>query len=195
MDRTAKSRRSWKFAGRTRPSPPPTPVPIRIPTHQTVLPSPLALAATPTPRKLPAFHARRVCVRLCAKIPKRRSFTVSFAPLLRGARKKERKREKIKKRRGEGKREFEDSNSLLFPFNSQKFLIPSRLDDFFLWCETREIVRDDGYATGKTTSPWLRLRLVENAGFQFVGRVPRREERRRARGEGVQDLEGICGAP
>lgn len=64
---------------------------------------------------------------------------------------------------------------------------------FFLWCETREIVRDDGYATGKTTSPWLRLRLVENAGFQFVGRVPRREERRRARGEGVQDWRVYAG--
>lgn len=88
MDRTAKSRRSWKFAGRTRPSPPPTPVPIRIPTHQTVLPSPLALAATPTPRKLPAFHARRVCARLCAKIPKRRSFTPSW------------RQEKRKKKRG-----------------------------------------------------------------------------------------------
>lgn len=51
----------------------------------------------------------------------------------------------------------------------------------------REIVCDDGsYATGKTTTLWLRLRLVENAGFQFVGRVPRREERRRIWGRGCR---------
>ena len=33
--------------------------------------------------------------------------------------------------------------------------------------------RERSYADGKLA----RLRLVENAGFQFVGRVPRREER------------------
>lgn len=72
------------------------------------------------------LSTRAACVRVCV-----RKFRNGDRSLLRGARKKERKREEIKKRRGEGKREFEDSNSLLFPFNSQKFLIPFRLDDFF----------------------------------------------------------------
>lgn len=61
------------------------------------------------------LSTRAACVRVCV-----RKFRNGDRSLLRGARKKERKREKIKKRRGEG-----------IPFNSQKFLIPSRLDDFF----------------------------------------------------------------
>lgn len=61
------------------------------------------------------LSTRAACVRVCV-----RKFRNGDRSLLRGARKKERKREEIKKRRGEG-----------IPFNSQKFLIPFRLDDFF----------------------------------------------------------------
>lgn len=123
MDRTAKSRRSWKFAGRTRPSPPPLspalslslprrhPSQFPIPTHQTVLPSSLfhSLAATPTPRKL-STRAVCMCVCVCAKILKRRSFT--FPSRLRT----EPGNERIKKKKRDSKERRKIRRSLLFPF-------------------------------------------------------------------------------
>lgn len=107
MDRTAKSRRSWKFAGRTRPPPPAATRPnshSNTPNRVACPPSfTLALGATPTPRKLPAFHA---CVYV--KILKLEEDPSSWRQ-----EKKKKKREN-KEKEVEGKKErFEDSISSL----------------------------------------------------------------------------------
>lgn len=71
------------------------------------------------------LSTRAACVRLCAKIPKRRSFTVSFAPLLREKRKKKRENKEKKGGRKERIRRFEFS-SFSFQFSKISHPVPSR---------------------------------------------------------------------